>query len=181
VEKKDSKTRRAAQTVMYKVLHALARLVAPILTFTSDEIWQCLPPLPGDDKTNVNFNDMPSFDASLENKAVLEKWDKLFEIRDDVMKAVEAARENKLVGKSLDARLAISGSDENFKHLQSMQSDLKSAFIVSQVELNEDENKGMEIEVTLANGQKCGRCWTYSEFCEDGVCPRCAGILRDMS
>jgi len=179
VEKKDSKTRRRAQTAMYRILHALTRLVAPILCFTADEIWQCLPFAPGDDKTNVCFNDMPAYDASLENAEIADRWDRLFEIRDDAMRAIEAARDSKTVGKSLDAKLVISGSDERFRHLQAMHGELKAAFIVSQVELAEDGSKGLEIEVGLADGQKCERCWTYSKTLEEGACPRCMEILKN--
>ena len=181
-ERKDSKARRAAQTAMYQILHALSRLVAPILVFTADEIWQRMAHLPGDDITNVNFNDMPAFDRSLDNPGLSKKWDRLFELREDVMKAIESARENKLVGKSLDAKVTISGSNEDFRHLQSMQGELKTAFIVSGVELVEDAGVGLEIRVGPADGQKCERCWTYSTVCEDyegaPLCPRCAGILR---
>ncbi|MCL2773223.1 MAG: isoleucine--tRNA ligase [Oscillospiraceae bacterium] len=184
VEKKDAKCRRSAQTAMYKILHVLTRLIAPILNFTSDEIWQSMDLLDGDDKTNVNFNDMPKYDKSLENSEIADKWDKLFSIRDSVMKSIELARENKLIGKSLDAKLIISGSDENFKHLKLMQNELKTVFIVSQVELIEDETNTLDIKVSPADGQKCERCWTYSEHCEDdegsAVCPRCAAILKDM-
>ena len=186
VEKKDSKTRRSAQTAMYKILHALTRLIAPILTFTSDEIWQCMSLLDGDDKTNVNFNDMPKYDAALENKAIADKWDKLFEIRDVMMKSIEVAREDKLIGKSLEAKIVISGSDSNedFKHLKSMQNELKAAFIVSHVELIEDGNKSLEIKVAPADGEKCERCWMYSESClhDEGsaICPRCAEILKSL-
>jgi isoleucyl-tRNA synthetase len=188
VEKKDSKTRRSVQTVMYKVLHALTRLIAPILTFTSDEIWQCMPLLDGDDRTNVNFNDMPKYDKSLENKAIEEKWDKLFFIRDEIMKALEVARNEKLIGKSLDAKVIIKGSGADFEFLKSMQNELPAVFIVSQVELagnvHDGDGDGLDISVSPALGQKCERCWTYSENCADdegsAICPRCREILKSL-
>ena len=184
VEKKDSKTRRSAQTVMYKVLHSLTRLIAPILNFTSDEIWQNMALLDSDDKTNVNFNDMPKYDKLLENKAIEEKWDKLFLIRDDIMKALEIARNEKLIGKSLDAKVIINGSGENFEFLKSMQNELPAVFIVSQVELAGNGQDGLDISVNPANGQKCDRCWTYSENCADdegsAICPRCREILNSL-
>ena len=198
VEKKDSKTRRSAQTVMYKILHSLARLIAPVLTFTSDEIWQCMTLLEGDDKTNVNFNAMPGFDAALENRELAAKWDKLFEMRDDVMKALEIARTDKLIGKPLDAKLVICGKGEFFDHLKLMQGELGQVFIVSQVELEQSEGDGgrmggaekyvsltgeqtgLRIYVEPADGTKCERCWIYSTECSGGVCPRCAGILSGL-
>ena len=179
VEKKEAQTRRAAQTVMYKVLHALARLIAPVLNFTSDEVWQCMALLEGDDRTNVNFNDMPGFDAALENGQIAAKWDKLFDIRDEVMKALELARADKLIGKPLDAKLVISGSGGDFEHLKLMRGDLARVFIVSQVELAEAQG-GLKIAVAQADGEKCERCWVYALDCRDGVCGRCAGILANM-
>ena len=188
VEKKDAQTRRSAQTAMYKILHALARLIAPVLNFTSDEVWQCMTLLEGDDKTNVNFNDMPEFDPALENKAIAEKWDKLFDIRDDVMKALEAARTEKLVGKPLDAHVVIAGEGEYFEHLQLIPN-LASVFIVSKVSFGDfawdgkhaaitGEQTGLKIYVGQADGEKCERCWVYSSDCNaDGICPRCAEIL----
>jgi isoleucyl-tRNA synthetase len=204
VEKKDSKARRSAQTVMYKVLHALTRLIAPVLCFTSDEIWQCMTLLDGDDKTNVNFNDMPKYDKSLENRDIADKWDKLFFIRDDITKALELARAKKLIGKSLDAKVLIYGPNDNeyMKHLVLMKNELNTVFMASKTELIEGdinladltdsenyiviegEQTGLKIKVGMADGQKCERCWIYSEQCEDdegsAVCPRCAGILKNM-
>jgi isoleucyl-tRNA synthetase len=191
VEKKDDKARRSAQTVMYKVLHSLAKLTAPLLTFTSDEIWQCMTLLDGDDKTNVNFNDMPKFDDVLENREIADKWDKLFDIRDDIMKALENARAEKLIGKSLDAKVMISGKGESFEHLKLMQNELETVFMVSQVELTElpeltglieDENEKVELNVSVsqADGEKCERCWIYSCDCNDGICQRCAEIVKSL-
>ena len=184
VEKKDSKTRRSVQTVMYKVLHTLARLIAPILVFTSDEIWQCISLLESDDKTNVNFNDMPKYDKSLENKKIADKWDKLFDIRDEIMKSLEAARNEKLIGKSLDAKVTIKGSGGDFGFLKSMQSELNTVFIVSQTELIESGQDGLDISVSPADGEKCERCWTYSENCgheeDSAICPRCKEILKSL-
>jgi isoleucyl-tRNA synthetase len=197
VELKNSKTRRSAQTVMYKVLHSLARLTAPLLTFTADEIWQCMTLLDGDDKTNVNFNTMPKFDKSLENKEIEEKWDKLFFIRDDITKALEVARTEKLIGKPLDAKVVISGEGKYFDFLKSMRGELNAVFIVSQTELSESapasaenggrksistdgEQTGLKITVSQADGEKCERCWTYSQELNGGICPSCAEILKNL-
>ena len=203
VEKIDSKSRRSAQTVMYKILHALTRLIAPVLIFTSDEIWQCMALLDSDDKTNVNFNDMPKYDKSLEDKEIADKWDKLFYIRDDITKALEIARNKKLIGKSLDAKVLIYGTGDNeyMKHLNFMKNDLSSVLIVSKTELiysdtdlaegSESEYiviagelTGLKIKVSQANGKKCERCWVYSENCKDDeeslICPRCREILKTL-
>lgn len=198
VEAKDSKARRGAQTVMYKVLHALSRLIAPILNFTSDEIWQCMKLLDSDDRTCVSFNDMPKYDEKLKDIAIEEKWDKLFFIRDDIMKALEIARAQKLIGKSLDAKVIIYGDDKNeyIKHLRlpEIEKELSTVFIVSQTELtNSDingddvmtgEQTGLKIKISVADGKKCDRCWIYAEDYteeDDGtiICKRCGKILSE--
>ena len=186
VEKKDSKTRRSAQTVMYRVLHALTRLMAPILNFTSDEIWQHMPHLEGDDLTNVNFNDMPKYDISLDNKEISEKWDNLFEIREDVMKILEVAREKKIIGKSLEVKIVLYGGreDKNMRRLLLMKDVLACVFIVSQIEFVTENQTEFKIEAKPANGEKCERCWTYSESCifDEGsaLCPKCEKILKSL-
>ena len=196
VEAENSTTRRSTQTAMYKILHALTRLIAPILNFTSDEIWQSMTLLCGDDKTCVNFNDMPKYDENLKNAELEEKWDKLFFIRDDVMKALEVARANKLIGKSLDAKVIIYGDAENeyMRHLKisEIEKELNTVFIVSQTELENTEvsgddvlqgETGLKIKICAADGKKCDRCWIYAEeYTEDDegsvICKRCGEILN---
>ncbi|MBQ3099376.1 MAG: isoleucine--tRNA ligase [Clostridia bacterium] len=180
VEKKDSKARRGAQTVMYIILDALTRLVAPILSFTADEIWQSMPHAEGVDTRSVLLNDIPESGkygfSDIENH-----WNALFDLRDEVLKALEDARAAKLIGKSLEAKVIISANDEKYALLESFKNELETVFIVSQVELKHGEGDALGVEVVHADGEKCDRCWMYStETVADGdghLCKRCAAIL----
>ncbi len=180
VEKKDSAARRGAQTVMYIILDALTRLVAPILSFTADEIWQSMPHADGVDTRSVLLNDMP--ESGKYSFADIEShWNALFDLRDEVLKALEDARAAKLIGKSLEAKVIISANDEKYALLDSFKNELETVFIVSQVELKHGEGDALGVEVVHADGEKCDRCWMYSTDVvaegEGHLCKRCAAIL----
>lgn len=193
VQKKDSKDRRAVQTVMYTILNGLTRILAPLLAFTSEEIWQSMPHNSSDDKRSVMLNDMPTVMPEFDSEDLMNRWNKLFELRDDVMKALEQARVNKVIGKSLDAKVKIYAEDaETFSHLSDLESELSEVFIVSQAEIYNsaapetafaDTDSGIKIEVSRADGEKCDRCWKYSTHghkTEEGfICDRCKKILED--
>ncbi len=176
---KDGKGRRAAQSTMYIILSALTRLLAPIITFTADEAWQMMPHASTDDKRNVILNDMPTYDEAYCFDEIEERYNALFELRDDVMKVLEEARAAKTIGKSLDAKVEITVSDKE-KHalLSSFGDELETVFIVSSVTVNEGED---EIKVSPADGCKCVRCWKFSldgKDTEGGfLCVRCSDIL----
>jgi isoleucyl-tRNA synthetase len=191
-EGKTSLSRRAGQTAMYTVLSMLTRLVAPILCFTAEEIWKCMPHAQSEDTRSVFLNSMPAYDEALTFCDVMEKWNKLFEMRDDVMKALEIARAEKLVGKSLEAKVALYTKDaEMLEMLRGFGKDLNTVFIVSGVSLCEgdapagacvNENGSLAVLVENADGCKCDRCWSYStegDATEDGgfICERCKKIL----
>jgi len=181
-EKEDGKSRRAAQTAMYTILSGLTRLIAPILSFTADEIWQELPAKSGDDKRNVVFNRMPEPTGISVDTA---KWDKIHSIRDDVLVALEKKRNEKVIGKSLEAKVVLYTKDD----LSDILPELDKAFIVSQVELGEGEGEfsgsveGLSITVEKATGEKCSRCWTYSDTVGKNekhpeLCARCASVIE---
>ena len=181
-EKEDSKSRRAAQTAMYTILSGLTRLIAPILSFTADEIWQELPTKSGDDKRNVVFNRMPEPTGIAVDTA---KWDKIHAIRDDVLVALEKKRNEKVIGKSLEAKVVLYTKDD----LSDILGELDKAFIVSQVEIGEGEGEfsgsveGLSITVEKATGEKCSRCWTYSDTVGKNekhpeLCARCASVIE---
>ncbi len=191
VEAKDSKTRRAAQTAMYHILSALTRVTAPLLSYTAEEIWHAMKHVASDDKLSVFLNDMPKYDAALEFDGLEEKWDKLFDLRDDVMKALELSRADKLIGKSLDAKLTIWATDsDTFSTLKAFESQLEDVFIVSSVALSNESApadafsetiSGIAVKVEAADGEKCDRCWKYStntEHVDDScLCPRCRAVI----
>ncbi|MCH5203562.1 MAG: isoleucine--tRNA ligase [Oscillospiraceae bacterium] len=179
---KDSPARRSVQTAMYVILDALVRLVAPILTFTADEIWSFMPHRKEDDLRAVAFNQMPEKTGV---KADEEKWAKIKAVRDDVLNALELKRADKVIGKSLEAEVTVYTSDESLK---TMEADLAEACIVSKVNVmtsGEGENKGSVCSVTAVKkaGEACARCWkaddtvgSDSEYPQ--LCKRCAEVIR---
>ena len=192
-EKADSVARRSAQTAMYFVLSGLVRLLAPILAFTAEEMWQAIPHVDSDNKESVFLNNMPAYDEALCFSDVADKWNRLFEMRDDVMKALEIARTEKLVGKSLEAKITLYTKDADMlAMLNGFGNELNTVFIVSGVKLAEGDapaeahtegSSGVGVLVEPADGCKCDRCWSYSiegDRDADGgfICARCKNILK---
>jgi len=170
--------RRSAQTVLHKIVDALARFLAPILSFTADEIWENIP---GAAEVSVHlalFPETTDFDAG----DLGSTWNELFSIRDGVLGELEKARVEKVIGSSLEAKVTLTASGDALALLQAHQSDLRYIFIVSQVELNEGE---FSIAVSRAEGVKCERCWNYSTRVGESdryptVCERCVAALVEI-
>lgn len=178
--KPDDKVRRAGQTTMYIILDTLTRLLAPVLAFTAEEIWQYLPHTEKDNAESIMLNDWPEAKEEYNDIALDEKWSKLLEIRDIVLKALEEARNKKLIGQSLQAKLVIKAKD--LELLKENLEILPTIFISSQVELQESNNEELEIEVLEADGVKCERCWIYSttvgqDSNHPALCDRCSKVL----
>ena len=189
-EKPDSLDRRSAAATIYLILDALVRLLAPILAFTTNEIWQAMPHRAGSDPLHIMMNDMPAVNEAWKlPEAEAERWKLLLRLRDDVNKALEGARAEKLIGKPLDAvvKLYVSadGAGE-FATIADM--DFAKLFIVSEVFVEEGsggvpgEFPGVTIEVAASNEQKCARCWTHlpdvgSDPAHPELCPRCAAAV----
>ena len=188
-EAPDGVLRRSAQTAMYDILSALTRLVAPILVFTAEEIWQNMPMSSQLDGESVFLNEMPQLSGVGADESFVAKWDRIHAVRDDVNKALEEARGAKVIGKSLEAQVVLSCDGELLEFLQSVKADLNTAFIVSGVVLEKDgegafhgDVEGLSITVKKADGEKCERCWIYSETVGSNekhptLCKRCADIL----
>ncbi|MBR5881467.1 MAG: class I tRNA ligase family protein, partial [Clostridia bacterium] len=190
-ERADSAARRSAQTAMYTIISGMTRLLAPILSFTAEEIWQSMPHAAADKTESIFLNDMPAYDASLQSEGT-NSWDDLFLLRDDVMKALELARAEKLIGKSLDAKVTVYTTDAAaYALLSSFAGDLATVFITSSAEVvNEAAPEGavagedgrIAVVVAPADGCKCDRCWAYSAkgiSSEEGfLCERCKNILE---
>ncbi len=180
--------RRSAQTALHRIVSALARLLAPILVFTSDEIWENLPQ--GADENDaisasVHLAEFPV--AVGESKAELSsRWTRLFEIRDAALRSLEDARNAKLIGSALEARLNLSASGETYDLLESYKDELRYIFIVSQVDLTRsEEGEGVGVRVERAAGEKCERCWNYSVRVGESsryptACERCAEALTEI-
>ena len=180
----DDHARRCAQTALYRILVDFTKLLAPILCFTSQEIWSYIPKLDGM-KDYVVFEQMPEAKAAAD-EAFEVKWDRIMAIRDDVKKVLEQARADKVIGSALEAGLTLYCSKEVYDFLNAIPMDeLADLFIVSHVDLVEGEGgvkglvEGLGVSAAHAAGNKCLRCWKYETTVgEDGLCPRCAKVLK---
>ena len=180
----DDHARRCAQTALYRILVDFTKLLAPILCFTSQEIWSYIPKLDGM-KDYVVFEQMPEAKAAAD-EAFEAKWDRIMAIRDDVKKVLEQARADKVIGSALEAGLTLYCSKKGYDFLNAIPMDeLADLFIVSHVDLVEGEGgvkglvEGLGVSAAHAAGNKCLRCWKYETTVgEDGLCPRCAQGLK---
>ena len=180
----DDHARRCAQTALYRILVDFTKLLAPILCFTSQEIWSYIPKLDGM-KDYVVFEQMPEAKAAAD-EAFEAKWDRIMAIRDDDKKVLEQARADKVIGSALEAGLTLYCSKEVYDFLNAIPMDeLADLFIVSHVDLVEGEGgvkglvEGLGVSAAHAAGNKCLRCWKYETTVgEDGLCPRCAKVLK---
>ena len=178
IEAEKSHKRLSMLTVLYTVLSKSVRLLAPILSFTAEEVYDNMP---YEDAESVHLTDFPA--KNLIDDATLEaKWDKLLEVRDDVNKALEESRNEKVIGKSLEAAVEIYSNDSEVVELLNSVDNLHQLFIVSSVEVKENDGVAYDlatVKVTKAEGHRCERCWNIvEEVNEEGLCPRCASILN---
>jgi isoleucyl-tRNA synthetase len=181
--------RRSAQTALYRIVESLATLLAPILVFTADEIWENLPQTSeGERPASVHMAEFPASRATV-NSELLTRWARIFEVRDVVLRSLEEARAAKTIGSSLEAKVIVSASGETYKLLRRYEEELRYVFIVSQVELAqatvEEEGENLRVEVARAEGEKCERCWNYSVRVGESerytnVCERCAEVLKEI-
>lgn len=195
VERADSPTRRSAQSAMYRILHGLIRLIAPILSFTMEEAWAAVTHLPEDRLESVFLNPLPAQDPALIDRGALETYDALFAFRDDVMKALELARNEKKIGKSLEAKVVLYAPADNAARkvcASFTPKELAELFIVSGVEYAQekppedafcDTVSGIGVAVRDADGEKCCRCWMHTTDTApdaDGepLCARCRRVLE---
>jgi isoleucyl-tRNA synthetase len=189
----NSAERKSAQTVLYILLDAVTRLMAPILPFTAEEIWNYMP---GDKKEHICFQHMPEIKDEWNNADISKKWGCLLEVRGEVTKALEEARAQKKIGHPLDASvtLSINGNEELYNSIKPYTDDLRSIFIVSKADLLKDEPlseaymseelDGLSISIEPAPGEKCERCWTYetsvgSNADHPTICGRCLSVLEN--
>ena len=192
-EEKNGVLRRSAQTAMYEILDALVRMIAPILCFTADEIWQAMPHRDGDDAANIVLNTMPKVNPAWAfAEETSSKWDKLIALRDDVNKALEEARKNKVIGKPLEAWVTVYADDETAALLETVPADeLAALCIVSKLRVIRGNGEGMQgenlpvqIAIERASGDKCERCWMYVDSIgQDSkhptLCARCAAVVGE--
>ena len=183
-EKEDSGVRRAAQTAMYRILSAVARLAAPIISFTAEEIWTYMPHTSKDDKESIFLNQMPEKSGIEFSDEFVSKWDFIYSTRETVNKVLEEKRNEKLIGKSLEANIIIHCGESLYEKYNALTEELKDILIVSGVSASKDGNdEAPEIEVIKAEGEKCERCWSYSNTVGSDsehptLCARCAAVVK---
>ena len=181
-EKADSKARRAAQTTIYIILDAMTRMIAPILAYTSDEIWKYMPHRADADAECVLFNEMPTpVEISLDVDFIA-NWDKIHDLRDTVKKQLEVAIKDKMIKSSLEASVTLTASGAEYEFIKSVENELAAAFIVSQVTITEGEGE-LLVTVNKAEGEKCERCWGFSKTVGENadhptLCARCAAVIE---
>jgi isoleucyl-tRNA synthetase len=176
--------RRSAQTVLWQITETLVRLVAPILSFTADEVWEYLPAVEGREKSvHLALFPKPEEVFSEGPMKLLEEWKQIFEVRDVALRVLEEARQAKHIGKGLEAELEIAASGDQLALLQRHAAGLKEIVNVSGVTVVE----GSELQVTAlpASGHKCARCWNFMPVVGNygiwqNVCTRCQDALKEM-
>ncbi len=182
----DDQARRAVQTVMMTVLESLTRLMAPVLTFTAEELWQ---QLPGEREPSVQLASWPEVDPHWDDPELGRCWDELLAVRDEVTRILEEARREKLIGGSLEAALILWADGETYRLLHHYREQLAEIFIVSTVELREGLDQApqgtgsaqeipLKLHVARAPAAKCPRCWIYAAPAENALCPRCSSLLE---
>ncbi|PGV48986.1 isoleucine--tRNA ligase [Bacillus sp. AFS037270] len=190
IEAADNHERRAIQTVLYESLLALTKLVSPILSHTADEVWKFIPAVK---EESVQLTDLPEYQELDGAEALEVKWSAFMTLRDDVLKALEEARNQKVIGKSLTAKVTLYVNEKSKALLDSISEDLKQLFIVSGFEVAGSYDQAPEdavkletaaIVVTKAEGETCDRCWIVTpEVGQDPehstLCPRCAQVVKE--
>ena len=190
-----SRLRRSAQTAIWHIGETLTRLLAPILSFTAEEVWQYLP-TSGLREPSVHMAQFPAdsgagseaWQCLSKDSTFRDHWALLQKVRSDVFLALEEARNKKLIGTGLEAQVAITASEPVYSVLKAHADQLRYLFIVSAVTLAQSSGNGtggVHVEVKKADGAKCERCWNYStHVCEDKtyptVCERCSAVLKEL-
>jgi isoleucyl-tRNA synthetase len=177
----DSPDRRSAQTAIYETVASLAKLIAPVMPFTADEVWSFVP---GRTPESVHLAEFPGADAKLRDAKLEERWKRLLEVRQAVALELEKARQAGLIGKSLEARVEIE-PDNAATHelLEKLESALETVLIVSQVRVAQPTGGELRIKVSAASGRKCVRCWRWTEdvgaeTAHPELCGRCAAVVK---
>ena len=173
--------RRSAQTVLFRIADALARLLAPILVYTADEIWEHLP---GERSVSVHLEEFPRA-AGVRDEILEAGWERVFEVRDKVLRSLEEARVAKTIGSSLEAAVEVTASGKDYELLERYAEQLRYLFIVSQATVVRAESGDIEVNVGRAVGEKCERCWNYSPRVGESeryptVCERCVAALTEI-
>jgi isoleucyl-tRNA synthetase len=182
-------SRRSAQTVLYRLTYALVRLLSPILTFTTEEVWGHFR-RPDGETESVHLSTFPepgelSHGVTAQHRKRAKNWDRLMEVRDHVLKSLEAARQEKFIGAPLEASVNLKAGSDLYALLESYAADLPGLFIVSEVHLERHPDKVLSVHVGRAGGAKCERCWKYTTDVGSvaelpTVCASCAAAVAEI-
>lgn len=187
----DSKGRRSAQTALYEICVALAQMLTPILSFTTEEVWKYLPK--EDKELSIQLSGWPTINEEAMDDALEAKWNRILAIRGEVTKKLEEKRANKEIGKALDAQVILYAEGETLELLQQMADQLAGICIVSQATVKplaeapadayvSETVKALAVVIAPAAGAACERCWIHSEeLDENGLCPRCAAVMAQKA
>ena len=185
IYKAGSKERKSAQSALFTILVELTRLIAPILAFTAEEIWDYIPAFSGKE-ASIHLSTLPSPDPALKDDSLHTKWERILALRQDVSKVLEGARRDKVIGHPLDANVKLVADGDTLDFLKSVEPFLQDVFICSGVDVAKGDGPYMEsetfsnlrVEAAKAAGQKCPRCWHFStgigkSQVHPDICPRC--------
>ncbi len=178
------------EKVLFEIVTTLTRLMAPILAFTSEEIWQHIPAFEGKEDS-VHLSAFPESDPKAINEALSDRWEKFKELRSDILKSLEEARQNKIIGNSLEAKIIFTAADEPLHLLESFEPHLMDLLQVSEIEWSGDISEkakpsslfpSLFIEIEKASGSKCERCWKWrndlgSDSHHPTICKTCTEAL----
>jgi isoleucyl-tRNA synthetase len=185
----DSPARRGSQTVLYEIILAMTKLMAPILSFTAEEIWRSLAGQFGKslEAESVHLTMFPPAEAEWQDPELAQRWDRLLEVRVAVQAALEEQRRNKVIGSSLEAVVEIQANPDTYGFLKPYESDLSTVFIVSGAKLSAvrhlPHKPDFLVTVSKATAQKCERCWNYRQAvgtiaAHPTLCDRCVEALQ---
>jgi isoleucyl-tRNA synthetase len=184
-----SQSRRSCQTALYRLNLALVRLLAPILSFTCDEVWRHTKFATGAPESvhidHFPFPEMLNEGITPKQRELADYWDQLVPVREQVLKALDSARDEKVIGSSLEAGVHLEGGEDLYPLLARLESELPTWFIVSQVELGRGTARQLAVSVERARGDKCERCWKYTMDVGSNedfptVCAACAAVLPEF-
>ena len=184
--KANSKERRAAQTTMYIILDSLVRILAPLTSFTAEEIWKYMNKSKNEKVESVMLTTYPEVNSQYENEELRAKWEKIVKIKEIVSKKLEEARAEKIIGHSLNAKVTLFAEGDLYKFIKENKELLQTVFIISNLEVEENQRSNEEklgVKIEQAEGEKCERCWMYSTTVGEDkenptICHRCSEALK---
>src|SRR5690625_8007 len=186
IEEENDARRRSIQTVYYDTIVTLVKLISPIIPHTAEEVWEYIPGVEAD---YVQLTDIPNPEIIYESSTTKDKWDHFMNLRDDVLKALEEARDEKIIGKSLEAKVTIVAKDEKTKEVLATIPHLHQMLIVSEAVVTDHDSSAKEynhinIKVEKHPGETCGRCWVTADTVGEDkehpdICSRCAEIVNE--